>query len=37
VLQFWHYGLGAVIVLLAAAEFWQDWRLNDNDLARHGM
>jgi hypothetical protein len=37
VLQFWHYGLGAVIVLLAAAEVWQDWRLNDNELARHGM
>lgn len=36
-LQYWHFGLGAVVVLLAAAELWQDWTLNDKELARHGM
>jgi len=37
VLQYWHFGLGAVVVLLAVMELWQDWKLNDNELARHGM
>jgi hypothetical protein len=35
-LQFWHFGLGAVVVLLAAAELWQDWTLSDKELAQHG-
>jgi O-antigen/teichoic acid export membrane protein len=36
-LQYWHFGLGAVVVLLAAMELWQDWKLSDKELARHGM
>jgi hypothetical protein len=26
VLRFWHFGLGALVALFAAFEFWQDWR-----------
>jgi hypothetical protein len=29
--------LGALVVLLAALELWQDWRLSDKDLAQHGL
>ena len=36
-LQYWHFGLGAVVVLLAAMELWQDWNLSDKELAQHGM
>ncbi|HEY5167338.1 MAG TPA: SPW repeat protein [Pseudolabrys sp.] len=36
-LQFWHFGLGAVVTLLAVMELWQDWNLSDQDLARHGL
>jgi SPW repeat len=36
-LQYWHFGLGAIVVLLAAIELWQDWMLSDKELARHGM
>jgi hypothetical protein len=36
VLQYWHFGLGAVVVLLAAVELWQDWKLSDKQLAEHG-
>jgi hypothetical protein len=36
-LQYWHFGLGAVVVLLAAAELWQDWRLTDKELGQHGL
>jgi hypothetical protein len=35
VLQFWHFGLGAVVVLLAVMELWQDWKLTDKQLAEH--
>jgi len=35
-LQYWHFGLGAVVVLLAATELWQDWKLSDKQLAEHG-
>jgi len=35
-LAFWHFALGAVVVLLAVLELWQDWRLSDRELARHG-
>jgi len=35
-LQYWHFALGAVVVLLATTELWQDWTLNDKELARHG-
>ena len=32
----WHFALGAIVVLLAAWELWQDWNLSDDELARHG-
>lgn len=35
-LVFWHVALGAVVVLLAIFELWQDWKLSDQDLAAHG-
>ena len=37
VLQYWHYGLGAAVILLAVIELWQDWNLNDRQLAGHGL
>jgi hypothetical protein len=33
----WHYALGGIVVLLALFELWQDWRLNDRELAQHGQ
>ena len=36
-LRIWHFVLGAVVVLLAALEQWQDWKLSDKELARHGQ
>jgi hypothetical protein len=36
-LRYWHFVLGAFIVLLAAWELWQDWRLSDKELAQHGQ
>jgi hypothetical protein len=35
-LRYWHFGLGAIVVLVAVLELWQDWRLSDKELARHG-
>lgn len=35
-LQYWHYGLGGAVVLLAVIELWQDWDLSDQQLAHHG-
>jgi hypothetical protein len=35
-LMLWHFALGAIVVLLAVLELWQDWRLSDKDLAHHG-
>ncbi|KAB2917031.1 MAG: hypothetical protein F9K29_10235 [Hyphomicrobiaceae bacterium] len=36
-LALWHYALGAVVAVLALFEFWQDWRLTPQELARHGQ
>jgi hypothetical protein len=36
-LQYWHFAIGAIVVLLAVVELWQDWTLSDKELARHGM
>jgi hypothetical protein len=36
-LRYWHFILGAVVVLLAVLELWQDWKLSDQELARHGQ
>jgi SPW repeat len=34
-LRFWHFALGNAVVLLAALELRQDWKLSDAELARH--
>lgn len=36
-LWIWHIGLGALASLLAIFELWQDWKLSDQDLAKHGQ
>jgi hypothetical protein len=35
-LRYWHFALGALVMLLAALELWQDWKLSDRELAQHG-
>ena len=35
-LRYWHFILGAIVVVLAIVELWQDWRLSDKELAQHG-
>jgi hypothetical protein len=35
-LRFWHWGLGAMAIALAALELWQDRNLSDRELAKHG-
>ena len=32
VLRYWHFGVGALVTLLALLEVWQDWRSSDVDL-----
>ena len=36
-LRYWHFVLGATVVLLAVLELWQDWKLTDRELAKHGQ
>jgi hypothetical protein len=36
-LRYWHFVLGAAIVVLAALELWQDWKLSDRELAHYGL
>ena len=36
-LQYWHFILGAIVVLIAALKLWQDWTLSDKELAQHGQ
>lgn len=36
-LQYWHFALGAAVVLLALLQLWQDWKLSDRELARRGQ
>lgn len=35
-LRYWHFLLGAAVVLLAALELRQDWKLSEKGLAQHG-
>ena len=37
VLTIYHFILGALVALLAAFEFWQDWELSAEELAKHGQ
>ncbi|HZO47700.1 MAG TPA: SPW repeat protein [Xanthobacteraceae bacterium] len=34
-LRYWHFALGAAVVLLAVLELRQDWKLSDAELAHH--
>ncbi len=34
-LRYWHFVLGAAVVLLAVLELRQDWKLSDTDLAHY--
>jgi hypothetical protein len=36
-LRFWHFALGALVALLAAVEFWQDWKLGGQQIAKQGQ
>ena len=33
----WHFTLGGIVVLLAAIELWQDWKLTDEQMVEHGQ
>ena len=35
-LRYWHFLLGAAVVVLAALELRQDWKLSEKELAQHG-
>lgn len=35
-LSSWHYGLALATVMVAVLELWQDWNLNDDQMAGHG-
>jgi hypothetical protein len=37
VLRTGHFIFGAVVAVLAVLELWQDWKLCDRELARHGQ
>jgi hypothetical protein len=34
-LRYWHFVLGAAVVVLALLELWQDWKLSNVELAHH--
>ena len=34
-LRYWHFALGAAVILLAVLELRQDWKLSDAELIRH--
>jgi hypothetical protein len=34
-LRYWHFILGAAVLLLAVLELRQDWKLSDADVAQH--
>ena len=36
-LRIWHFVLGAVVVILAVLELWQDRNLTSEELAEHGQ
>ena len=36
-LRYWHFLFGAIVVVLAILELWQDWKLSEKELAQHGQ
>lgn len=36
-LRWWHFALGALVAIIALLELVQDWRLSDEELAKHGQ
>jgi|SRR5215470_16399110 len=36
-LRYWHFSLGAIVVLIAVLELWQDWARSDETLARRNQ
>ena len=36
-LRVWHAILGGLVFLLGALQLWQDWRLSDQELAKHSQ
>jgi hypothetical protein len=34
-LRMWHITLGAIVAALGALQLWQDWRLSEQELAKH--
>jgi hypothetical protein len=36
-LRWWHFVLGALVAFLAALEYWQDWKLSAQEIAKHGQ
>jgi len=37
ILTVWHAILGGLTVLLGALQLWQDWKLSDQELAKHSQ
>jgi peptidoglycan/LPS O-acetylase OafA/YrhL len=37
ILRVWHATLGGLVVLLGVLQLWQDWRLSDQELAKHSQ
>jgi hypothetical protein len=35
-LRYWHFALGAIVLLLALHELWRDWDASREDLSAHG-
>jgi hypothetical protein len=36
-LRFYHSAFGALVVLLSTLQLWQDWKLSDQDMLKHGQ
>ncbi|WKA31787.1 SPW repeat protein [Bradyrhizobium roseum] len=36
-LRMWHMTLGAIVAALGALQLWQDWRLSEQELAKHSQ
>ncbi len=36
-LRFWHFALGAIVIVLAIHELWNDWGAHEQEMARRGL